>query len=117
MKFIKSSFEKSTKENMRGGDGVVKFNGIVCGENLPPHSRLISEIILEPGCSIGVHEHESECELFYILEGVATVTDNGEEYELGVGEAHMCYSKDSHGIRNDTKELVRFLAVIITENA
>ena len=103
-----------TRENMRGGDGTVVLNTILTGEALPAHCRLFSEIILEPGCSIGDHPHENECELFYILEGTAQYNDNGTIVTAGPGEALSCDHGQTHGIRNAGSTTLKLLAVIIT---
>lgn len=101
-----------TKANMRGGNGSVSLMPLF-DEHIP-HLRLLSVITLEPGCSIGEHPHEAEAEVYYVLEGQATVMDNGTSYTLSPGDAHLCRSGESHELRNDGTSTLRILAIIPT---
>jgi len=103
-----------TREHMRGGDGTVVLNAILKGDALPKNCRLFSEIVLQPGCSIGDHPHENECELFYVLEGTAVYNDNGTVVTAGPGEALCCDHGQTHAIRNAGDCTLKLLAVIIT---
>ena len=47
-----------------------------------------------------------------MLEGGATVTEDGETRLLGVGDAEFCADGHVHSIRNHTDRPMRFLAVI-----
>ena len=68
---------------------------------------------LPPGSSIGVHPHTTEGEAYVILRGQATVTEDGQDYLLGPGDAEYCTGGHSHGIANDGDETLAFLAIII----
>ena len=74
---------------------------------------MMAVITLRPGESVGVHPHETNGEAYYILEGAATVTEEGESRELHVGDAEFCADSHTHSIRNHTGSVTRFLAVIV----
>ena len=38
---------------------------------------LYAEVTIEPGCSLGFHEHHGESETYYILSGKGIYSDNG----------------------------------------
>ena len=76
----KGSHGEVLKHNMRGGDGVVSLYPAAQGEQLPASCRLFSRIELPAGASIGLHRHEGEAEMFYVLSGHPTLTDDGAEY-------------------------------------
>ncbi|MDL2257934.1 cupin domain-containing protein [Eubacteriales bacterium OttesenSCG-928-K08] len=101
-------------ENMRGGNGTICITQVF-GEEKIPHMRLFAEITLEPGSSIGAHVHENEAEAFYILEGEATVVDNGNPVKLTPGQAHLCKDGEAHALQNNSSSIVRVLAAIPTE--
>ena len=61
----------------------------------------------------GAHPHETNGEAYYILEGAATVTEDGESRELHAGDAEFCADGHTHSIRNHTGSVTRFLAVIV----
>ena len=51
-------------ENMRGGEGAVRITHLVDTDN-EKHTRMLGEVILESGCSIGYHVHENETEYYF----------------------------------------------------
>ena len=74
---------------------------------------MMAVITLQPGESVGVHPHETNGEAYVILEGAATVTEDGQVRELHVGDAEFCADGHTHSIRNHTAAPTRFLAVIV----
>ena len=51
---------------MRGGDGQVRVESLLTKEEMYEKGRLFGRLTLEPGCSIGQHEHNGEMETFYV---------------------------------------------------
>ena len=43
----------------------------------------------------------------------ATVTEDGQDYLLGPGDAEYCTGGHTHGIANDSDEVLVFLAIIM----
>ncbi len=106
---------ESVKVNMRGGDGQVTIREILDKGEYKGESRLVAEIVLEPGCSIGGHVHENEEEIFYIMEGTATYDDNGKTEILNKGDSCVCLAGQKHSIANREAEgTLRVFAVILT---
>lgn len=106
---------REDREHMRGGDGTVRLNAYLKGDALPQNCRLFSEIVLEPGCSIGNHPHEKECEIFYVLEGTASYHDNGTDVTAQAGDVVVCAAGQTHGVANRTGKPLRLLAVIVMQ--
>jgi len=102
------------RHEMRGGKGDVKVS-MLEKEYLPAAGKLLAELTLQPGCSIGEHEHVGEAEMFYIVEGQATVTDNGTVYVLGPGDGMTTPSGHRHSLENAGSETLKVIAVIIKE--
>ena len=101
------------RENMRGGDGTVKITNLVSKDDLCDKGRLFGKITLEPGCSIGYHVHESDCEIFHILSGSATYNDNGSETVVKAGDTTVTPAGSGHSIANNTNEPCEIVALII----
>jgi len=101
------------REQMRGGKGKVEITHIFKKDEIRGKSRLCARITLQPGCSIGMHEHVDEEEIFYILEGTGVVNDNGTEYTVCPGDAILTGGGDSHSIENTGNEPLVLLAVIL----
>ncbi|MGQ9780227.1 MAG: cupin domain-containing protein [Bacillota bacterium] len=105
---------EEVRPRMRGGEGEVKIYHLFEPGEYRGHARLIARIVLEPGCSIGPHEHQEEEELFYVLRGKARLTEDGTDYELGPHEAALTGGGRSHALANIGDEPLEVLAVILT---
>ena len=57
------------EEHMAGGNGHVIIKEILDAEQLNGKCGLYAQVTLEPGCSLGYHEHHGESETYYILQG------------------------------------------------
>lgn len=114
---IKRSTDMKTdlRENMRGGDGTVAIKEVLLKGEYQGGARLVGEITLEPGCSIGTHVHENEEEIFYIIEGTATYDDNGETVTLNKGDSCVCLGGEKHSLANREQDgTLKVFAVILT---
>lgn len=105
---------RETRTGMRGGEGELKV-ALLPPAALAAHARLVGEIVIPPGSSIGRHAHEGETEWFLILEGKGVVDDDGREAEVGPGDAVVTGGGASHGIRSAGPGDLRLVAVIVTE--
>lgn len=114
MKITKSEQIDQTRENMRGGDGCALLHHIYMEDALPGNCRLFARITLNPGCSIGEHEHTNEAEIFYILSGRGQMTDNGKPIVLEAGDSCLTMN-GSHSIRCLGDEPLEIMAVIIKD--
>jgi mannose-6-phosphate isomerase-like protein (cupin superfamily) len=111
----KKDLIKNIRPNMRGGNGQVVLNSVEPDEMLPPHTRLFSEIVLEPGCSIGDHVHNGESEMFFYTEGETTLNDNGQKKICRPGDVSICHDGETHGITNEGSVTSKLIAVIVTK--
>lgn len=105
--------ETAVKHNAQGGEGSPHFRYLFSAEELGRRADMMAVITLEPGESVGVHPHTDNGEAYFILEGGATMTEDGETRILGVGDAEFCADGHTHSIRNHTDKPMRFLAVIL----
>ncbi len=103
------------RKGMCGGSGVVKVRNFVSNDELLGNGRLFAETTLDPGCSVGVHEHVGDSEIYYILEGEAVYTDDNEEVTVKAGDIAICRPNHSHGIANKSDHPCKFIALILFE--
>jgi len=114
MLFKKQDQVVSYKENMRGGQGTIMLNELMPKELLNGKSRLFSTITIEPGCSIGFHTHEKECEIFYVIEGTLIYNENNDnEYTINVGDSVLNENMSGHSVRNESNCKAVILALIL----
>ena len=71
------------KENMAGGKGHVIIKHILEEKELNGKCKMYAEVTLEPGCSLGYHEHHNESETYYILRGEGNYDYNSRCSERG----------------------------------
>ncbi|MDR0628440.1 MAG: cupin domain-containing protein [Treponema sp.] len=102
------------KERMREGTGTVTITHWV-DESTQPHTRLLAELRLPPGASIGLHRHDGETEYFCILAGTGVVNDDGQETVVKPGDVVITGNGASHSIRNAGTEPLVFQGIIITD--
>jgi len=115
MHMIKRMHEMKTeiREQMRGGKGSVELVHILNKDEMKGKVRLFAKIVLNPGCSIGLHEHVDEEESYYILKGKGTVTDNGKTSSVQAGDVILTGGGASHSIENTGDEPLEFIAVVM----
>jgi len=103
------------KEQMRGGKGHVELKHIFTKDEVKGNARLCARITINPGNSIGVHKHENEEEIFYIISGKGLIDDNGTKTEVNPGDAVLTGYGDYHSVESIGTEPLVMLAVIIVE--
>ncbi len=109
-----SQMETEIRSGMRGGKGDVTIQHVFKGDELKGQARLVAKVSLEPGSSVGLHDHVEEEEIYYIMKGKALVVDANTSREVGPGEAIITGDGNSHSIENIGLETLEFFAVILT---
>jgi mannose-6-phosphate isomerase-like protein (cupin superfamily) len=109
----RSAMRTEHRDRMRGGEGTVSVTSFVAPGDLP-HGRLLAELEIPVGGSIGEHEHGAETEYYVILSGRGVVADGGVQTEVSAGDVVVTGGGASHSIRNSSAEPLRFVALIIT---
>ena len=67
---------------------------------------------LIPGASIGLHTHETSCEVIYVLKGQGKVLYEDETLVISAGLCHYCPKGKKHSLINDSEEDLEFFAVV-----
>ena len=109
----RNEMKTEVKDKMRGGEGSAAFVHLVDCEK-EKNVRLLAEITLQPGCSIGKHNHESETEYYIILSGSGKVDDDGREVGVKTGDTIITGNGAFHSISNTGTVPLVFHAVIVT---
>lgn len=105
-------------ENMCGGKGHVLISHLLDQNQLNGKCGLYARVTLEPGCSLGYHEHHGESETYYILSGRGIYSDNGKLRLVQAGDVTFTPDKEGHALTNTEEENLEFMALIISgENA
>lgn len=102
-------------ENMCGGEKYTLIKHILGKAELNGKCRLYAEVTLEPGCSIGYHEHHNESETYYILSGQGEYNDDGTVRSVQSGDVTFTPDGHGHGLKNTGDENLVFMALIILD--
>lgn len=102
-------------ENMCGGDGHVLIKRLLDEKQLNGKCGLYAEVTLEPGCSLGYHEHHGESETYYIISGKGVYSDNGQLHMVQAGDRTFTPDGKGHALTNTGDEDLVFMALIILD--
>lgn len=103
--------EEKAIPHMRGGEGEMITRMFVNEDTKIMQGRLT------PGSTIGLHTHETDSEMFYILSGTGKVLCDGVYEPLAAGSCHYCPRGHQHSLINDGTEDLVLLAMIPTHGA
>ena len=102
-------------ENMCGGGGHVIVKRILDAKELNGKCGLYAQVTIEPGCSLGYHEHHNESETYYIISGEGEYDDNGTKRMVKAGDKTFTPDNCGHGLKNTGTEDLVFMALIILD--
>ncbi|MDR1251019.1 MAG: cupin domain-containing protein [Treponema sp.] len=109
----RNEMKSENKEKMRGGAGITTLTYLVDCEK-EQNIRMLAELTLPPGASIGRHNHDSETEYYIILSGSGVLNDNGTDIPVQSGDAMLTGNGASHSISNTGSVPLVFHAIIVT---
>ena len=106
MKINFDEVENIVYPNFKDGEGEWHMKAVTDGQ----HKCLLG--MLPPGSSIGLHTHETNCEVIYVLRGSGKVLFDNELHPVTVGSCNYCPKGSGHSLINDGAEDLVFFAVI-----
>ncbi len=68
-------------------------------------------LCLEPGQAQPTHAHEAADKVYFIVEGVATVTVGQETHELGPGAFALAKSGETHALANKGRDRLTVVSI------
>ena len=83
-------------EECHEGNGVLYCKSLLDGCDSEKFGFMHRDEI-KAGVSIGVHEHTSSEEIYYLASGKGVLTYDGAEYEMLPGDVSLCNIGHSHG--------------------
>ena len=96
-----------------GGKGTIQFKMLGVPEEMYKSASLFNHVVIQPGCSIGYHTHETDTELYYITKGSLAYNDNGVKTTVSAGDVTVCPPGEGHSITNMSDEDCEFVALIL----
>ncbi|MDF2569598.1 MAG: hypothetical protein K0R55_1202 [Sporomusa sp.] len=81
-------------------------------EQMHGKNRLFARILLKPGARAPYHQHNGDCEAYYILSGEGQANDNGIIAKVKAGDIIFTDSGESHSIENTGEGDLEYIALI-----
>ncbi len=104
--------EVKVHDGLRGGNGKTAVKTLFKESEMGGGFNLCAELTVEPGASLGLHEHVGETEIYYIVKGTGIVEDDGVKTQVKPGDAVVTGGGGKHCIENNGSEPLVFFAVI-----
>ena len=107
--------QETVREKVRGGTGKMLVKTALSPKKAEERHAVkeISFRTLEPGNSVGMHKHDTDEDVYLIVSGDATFTDDdGTEYVLRKGDMTICRDGKSHAIANKGQEPLEYFVVL-----
>lgn len=98
--------EEISVMNFKGGHGELLTRNYEDGKCRIMFSRL------RPGAASGLHSHERNSEVVYVISGEATFHCDGAVETVLPGQVHYCPEGHSHYMENNTGEELVYLAIV-----
>ncbi len=96
-----------------GGEGACRWKMLIYGMHLGLPWNTVEYVVIPPGASCGEHIHARTEEIYYILEGSATMHINGSLLEVTTGDLITTPIGVRHGIANHTaRDVVLFVVEV-----
>jgi len=97
---------------IEGGKGNITRELLIEGNELKNQAKVFAKLSVPVGGSVGLHEHNKDYEVYYILSGKGEVLDGDKIVEVNEGDVVYAINT-KHYIENIGDEELVFLAVII----
>lgn len=109
----KAEMVERHREHVRDGKGVMRDLILLSPEETNGRCSNFTRLLIDPGCSIGMHAHVENAEIYYVLSGEVVTWEKNEEIILREGDITYCGNGDAHFIENRTDTVAEVLAVIM----
>lgn len=94
--------------SFKGGEKELSLQSFDDGKNKIMHG------ILMPGASIGLHKHEQDSEILFVLSGKGLLIDDGKELKIVHGQCAYCPVGHEHSLINSSEDTdLEYYAVVV----
>lgn len=100
---------------LRGGIGELYQEHVLEKAETGGRTDLFCIFTIEPGRTIGLHTHDTNAEVYYVMEGEIEVNQNGELHTVKAGDVVFTADGQSHSVANNTDKAAKMLAIIFPQ--
>jgi len=113
---VRNLFEAEAQvKSSHGGKGLVKDVRVFDQQDFETALRFVIYNELEPGSSIGIHQHGQDEEVYVILDGDGLMTVNDETRAVKTGDVIVNKPGWSHGLENTSDQPLAILVFEVTK--
>ena len=115
MIFLARDKVEDVRQKAAGGEGEIRGRYPFSADKRPERTafKMIGELALSVGASVGFHIHHEDEEIYIINQGRGRYTRNdGQTAEVGPGDVTLTRKGEGHGLENIGQEPLVFTAVI-----
>jgi mannose-6-phosphate isomerase-like protein (cupin superfamily) len=94
------------RSDEHGGFGPIEFRRVFDRDDFHSPIDFVDVTVVLPGTAIGLHGHESNEEIYIVMEGSPLVRVEHEERRLYPWDVSVVRSGQRHGLINDTPKSV-----------
>lgn len=110
---IRDCSREVRKEGLRGGEGTAWVRALISGGERLEGVSFVAFVRLEPGASLGYHDHIDEGEIYYILEGAGDFyTSPTDSIPVKAGDMTYLHKDQGHSITNTSDDDLLMLAIV-----
>ena len=109
---IRSNDLQKVRKKLFEGKGEAEIEQLFTSDEFEAPVRFCARVRLPPDCSIGLHQHIDEDELYFIIEGEGIVSDGDLSSPVSSGHSILTRSGESHSIENTGSSDLVLIAVI-----
>lgn len=91
------------------GVGKIAFVRPFSDEDFETNLSFVDYVEIPPGSSIGIHTHDENEEIYFIVEGSGTMHTNGEDFAVSGGDLVLNRRGWTHGLMNDSQAPLKVL--------
>lgn len=97
---------------LRGGVGELYQEHILEKDETGGRTDMFCIFTIDPGKTIGLHTHDTNAEVYYMMEGEVEVNQNGEPHIIKTGDVVFTADGQSHSVANNSDKPAKILAII-----
>ncbi len=99
------------EEQAHDGNGLVEVYRAMTSSDFVCPWNFVAYAVLPPSATIGLHRHEDEEELFFVLEGEGLVTIDEEQQRVVKGDLILTPLGGTHGMINNSSQNMALLVI------
>ena len=84
---VRSGGIQTVKKKLFDGKGEASIEPLFTSDEFEAPVRFCARVTLAPGCSIGLHQHTGEDELYFIIDGAGEVSDEKGKCPVSAGHS------------------------------